>query len=108
MRRVVRDTVLVAVLGGVAALACIGGQWWLVGVFIACAYVLGRTIEARWWLELERERSRLALEHFTSWAEGVLASAPDEDELDDEQEEFRRTLQGKYHEAQRLLERMAR
>jgi hypothetical protein len=107
MRPAVRDTLLVGLLGGAATFACIGGQWWLVGVFIACAYVLGRTIEARWWLALERMRSRQALEAFTSWAEGVLASAPDEDELDAEQEEFRRALQGKYHEAQRLLERMS-
>jgi hypothetical protein len=105
MRPAVRDTLLVGLLGGAATFACIGGQWWLVGVFIACAYVLGRSMEARGWLALERMRSRQALEAFTGWAEGVLASAPEE--LDDEEEAFRRALQGKYHEAQRLLERMS-
>lgn len=106
MRQVVRDTLVVGVLGGVATFACIGGQWWLVGVFIAVAYVLGRSMEARGWLELERERSRHALESFTGWAEAVLASAPDE--LDDEEEAFRRVLQGRYHEAQALLKRLER
>jgi hypothetical protein len=106
MRRVLRDTAVVGALSGAATLACIGGQWWLVGVFIACAYVLGRSMEARGWLELERERSRIALESFTSWAEQILASAPDE--LDEEEEAFRRVLQGRYHEARALLERLER
>lgn len=100
------DWVGLLVVACMAALGAFLGAWWLVGVLMASAYVLGRYVESRVWVELERERARTALESFSDWAELTLAAAPDE--LEPEAEAFRRDLQGRYHEAQALLDRLNR
>lgn len=73
----------------------------LVGVWVAVAYLVGRSVEARWRLNRESDRLRDALEVWIWWAECTLAATSED--LDDEQEALRRRLQAVYRRVQSVL-----
>lgn len=93
-------------LSGAAAVAAMGRLPWLVGAWVALAYLVGARLEAGPWIKLERERQRVELEAFCAWAEAALAAAPEE--LPEEQERLRSCLQRDYQTAQAALEKLRR
>lgn len=92
-------------LAAAAGLTAQSGQWWLIPIFVATAYVLGRSAELRSLMRaFERDRQRRFLESFTEWAEQTLARAPGDPEGEDA--ELLAALRVAYQHAQATLERL--
>lgn len=74
-------------------------QWAITALVIA--FQIGRLVEHQ---RMERKQIREGLEEFTTFAERMLTTAPDE--LDDDQRVLRDQLQADYHKAQQMLRQL--